>query len=102
MLYGVPYELFWHLNPTKLEPFKKAYLLSKKEEARLQDVYGWVYGRYVMEAIGAAFSKEYSYPESPRSAMKSNENNKQVMSDGARFAAFALAHRKALEDKRKA
>jgi len=101
MLYGAPYELFWHLNPTKLEPFKKAYLLRKKEESRLQDMYGWLYGRYVMDAIGAAFSKDYSYPETPRGATK-EKNNKQVMSDGAKFAAFALAHRKALEEKRKA
>ena len=101
MLYGVSYELFWHLNPTKLEPFKESNLLKKKEEARLQDMYGWVYGRYVMDAIGAAFSKDYSYPEMPRGATQ-NKGNKQVMSDGAKFAAFALAHRKALEKKRKA
>lgn len=59
MLYGVPYELFWHLNPKKLQPFKEAYQrrLEMEEYAR------WRNGLYVMRAVSACFGGEY--PEEP-------------------------------------
>ena len=25
IVYGVPYDLFWHLNPNKLKPWREAY-----------------------------------------------------------------------------
>ena len=59
MLYGVPYELFWHLNPKKLQPFKEAYQrrLEMEEYAR------WRNGLYVMRAVSACFGGEY--PKQP-------------------------------------
>lgn len=51
LLYGCPYDLFWHLNPTKLTAFRKAYeeRLQQKEDAM------WRNGLYTMRAINACF-----------------------------------------------
>lgn len=59
LLYGVPYEVFWHLNPKKLQPFREAYhkRLEMEEYAR------WRNGLYVMQAVGACFGG--TYPETP-------------------------------------
>lgn len=84
MLYGVSYELFWHLNPTKLVPFRKTY--EKKIE--MQDMVSWQTGRYVMEAIGACFSKECKYPQTPYSKQK----DQVQLTDAEKFAMFAAKH----------
>ena len=42
LLMGVPYDLFWHLNPRKLEPFRTAY----KDRLSQEDYYAWRQGAY--------------------------------------------------------
>ena len=75
LLYGVPYELFWHLNPAKLMPFRKAYedRMEAEEKAR------WISGLYVMRAVSACFGDEY--PEQPlfilSDAKEANEHEKK-------------------------
>lgn len=59
MLYGVPYDLFWHLNPTKLKPFKVAY----QKRLEMEEYARWRNGLYIMRAVGACFGSEY--PEQP-------------------------------------
>lgn len=62
MLYGVPYELFWHLNPAKLQPFKEAY--QKKLEIDNQNA--WLQGQYIRLAVGSILDgKKCKYPETP-------------------------------------
>lgn len=62
MLYGVPYELFWHLNPRKLEPFKTAY--QKKLEIDNQNA--WLQGQYIRLAVGSVLDgKKCKYPKEP-------------------------------------
>lgn len=46
---GVPYDLFWHLNPTKLKPFMDAYHRKQREI----DAQMWYMGQYVMSALNA-------------------------------------------------
>ena len=59
MLYGVPYDLFWHLNPKKLQPFKEAY----QKRLEIEEYSRWRNGLYVMRAVRACFGEEY--PEKP-------------------------------------
>lgn len=59
---GVPYELFWHLTPKKLESFSIAYKLRQ----RMDDERDWKLGLYfcnaafvaTANAIAAAFGKK--------------------------------------------
>ncbi len=62
LLYGVPYELFWHLNPAKLQPFKEAY--QKKLEIDNQNA--WLQGWYIRMAVGSVLDgKKCKYPDAP-------------------------------------
>ena len=47
---GVPYELFWHLNPKKIKAFEEAYKLKRKVE----DEQMWLMGMYVNNAVSVA------------------------------------------------
>ena len=47
---GVPYELFWTLNPHKLKAFYKAYEIHKK----ILDEEMWIMGAYVNNAVLSA------------------------------------------------
>lgn len=62
LLYGISYELFWHLNPAKMRPFKLAY--QKKLE---QDNYNaWLQGAYIKLAVSSAMmGKKVKYPDKP-------------------------------------
>lgn len=62
LLYGVPYELFWHLNPRKLEPFKMAY----QKRLEIDNHNAWIQGQYIRLAIGSVLDgKKCKYPEEP-------------------------------------
>ena len=73
--------MFWHLNPTKLKPFKEAY----EEKCKQQDLIAWYTGRYVMEAIASCFGK-HDFSEQPYS-FKANETN--GLSDAEKFEMWA-------------
>lgn len=77
LLYGCPYDLFWHLNPTKLTAFRKAYeeRLQQKEDAM------WRNGLYTMRAINACFGGKY--PEKPLFEVgESKESSERQEHDG--------------------
>ncbi len=46
---GVPYDLFWHLNPRKLLSFAEAY--RRKRQQQSDDM--WLMGQYVASALDA-------------------------------------------------
>lgn len=46
---GVPYELFWHLNPNKLRSFMVAF----EQKREFQDSQMWFMGQYIMSALNA-------------------------------------------------
>ena len=77
LLYGCPYDLFWHLNPTKLTAFRKAYeeRLQQKEDAMGRN------GLYTMRAINACFGGKY--PEKPLFEVgESKESSERQEHDG--------------------
>lgn len=80
MTYGVPYELFWHLNPTKLKPFRLAY----EHKLAADNHSAWLNGMYIQAAIGAAMSKSTKYPKAP---FGSKEEAQDASKESAEIAA---------------
>lgn len=110
---GCGYELFWRLNPKKLESFYEAYSLKIKEQITMQDSFAWLQGTYVREALMDAVSGKCNYPKRPRGLNDDDEfyyeNQNQntesdgprgKMTDGQKFALFMVKHNKALSEKR--
>ena len=91
--YGCSYELFWHLNPTKLEPFRIAFnngLKTKNYLAHLQ-------GQYFRDAIASCFSKSAKYPKEPYGTQR--EENTKPLTDAEKFAIFAAQLNKQRREK---
>ena len=44
---GVPYDIFWHLSPTKLQSFYKAEIVKRKQ----RDEENWLLGMYFAHAL---------------------------------------------------
>lgn len=67
------------------------------------DHLAWSVGSYVLDAMAVFLSKTHStYPEEPRS-MNSTVNAPagKKMTDGAKFAAFAIEHNKQMRQRKK-
>lgn len=56
LVYGVPYDLFWHLNPTKLKPFAEAYKIKLNE----QDALAYYAGLYNLRAFSVTLDAAFS------------------------------------------
>ena len=84
MVYGIDYNLFWHLNPTKMKPFREAY----EEKCRKDDLLAWNTGRYVLEAIASCFGK-HTYTDKPYS-FKEESSNTEGLSDAEKFELWAI------------
>lgn len=76
---GVPWELFWHLNPKKLQAFNEAHKLQIEEIDAM--VHSWV-GAYGISAITTSIAKCFSknskaeYIEKPIMADLTTEETK--------------------------
>lgn len=78
MLYGVPYELFWHLNPRKLEPFKTAF----QKRIEMDDYNAWMLGSYIRAAVGSVLDgKRCKYPEKPLGASAREGENDRLSAE---------------------
>ena len=84
----MPYELFWHLNPTKLKPFYEAYKIRRQEESYKM----WLMGQYVEAALDATVcnmiplikrSRKGKYPEEPIRIVPKTEEEKRAEEDQA-------------------
>lgn len=72
-----------------------------KRNAKEQDAFAWLIGSYVYNAIGCALNSE-PYISEPRSVNSySNAPKGEVMTDGARFAAFASVHNRQIAAERR-
>jgi len=86
LIMEVDYELFWRLNPKKLEPFKEAFKQKKEEETALMNYSAWLHGIYVGKAIGSNFNKNVDYPNKPLDLTAKNE-----MSIGQKLELWAIS-----------
>lgn len=54
---GVPYDLFWHLNPKKLKPFFKAF----ENKRKMRDEESWIWwGTYGISALSVVLASAFS------------------------------------------
>jgi len=101
----VSYELFWHLNPRKLEPFIAEREMRVKEQMEMLNVLAWNIGLHNLLALGQMFGESHTaYPSEPQSVDSYNATSEpkgEVMTDGARFAAFAARHNRQIRERRK-
>lgn len=76
--------------------------MEVKEQATTIDTLAWTIGSYVTDAMAVFWAKNNpSYPEKPRNMNSIEETPKgEVMTDGARFAAFAAEHNKQIRQRR--
>lgn len=101
LVMGVPYDLFWHLNPRKLLPFAEAY--RRKNQERSNEM--WLMGQYVASALDATvcnampFTKRKrkgKYFEEPIRVTPKTEEEKKLEEEKAlqSFLGFAGAFEK--------
>jgi hypothetical protein len=91
IMYGIPEDRFWHMNPRKLEPYDKAYELRQTDWKRKVEIEAWAHGMYVHRAIGCVFSKPAQpYPQKPDSLFE--ETREVELTDGQKFYAYMLKH----------
>ena len=62
---GVDKNDFWLMQPKDLEPFNKAFLLSKELDMELSDIRNWQLGQYIRLAIGSVMDSKNKYPDKP-------------------------------------
>jgi len=77
-----------------------------EERAKVLDTLAWDIGTYVLDGLAAIFGgRGYPYPSMPRSANSIEapqaQKKGEVMTDGARFAAFASVHNKQRRERNK-
>ena len=77
---GVPYELFWRLNPKKLKAFQIAF----ENKRKIRDEENWIsWGVYGMSALsvvlGNVFSKNSRYVENP--FLQSLKNKTKILTE---------------------
>lgn len=87
----VPYELFWKLNPKKLEPFTKAAEMEQKAMQARLNLSAWVAGVYVQHAIASCFSRGAKYPQKPIDFFGTEEKATPEQ-EAAMFENFMYAH----------
>ena len=90
---GCSYDLFWHLNPKKLEPFFKAKREEQDNEYNKICIASHQTGLYVRLAVASCFNKNAEYPKTPFGMDDiQQDSDGQTMTDADRFAAFVAAH----------
>ena len=72
----------------------------------MQNNFAWLIGTYMVDAMGVWWSKNHrAYPSEPRNNSDVKEITPgmkgEVMSDGAKFAAFAMLHNQQMRKQRK-
>lgn len=94
--YGVPMDIFWDLNPKKLDPWQRMFEFRQQEEADKRDYDAWLQGQYFAAAIGAAFDGQKSpYPSEPFSITQRRDEQAEANRVAAdKFWAFAMAFNK--------
>lgn len=72
---GVDYNLFWTLNPRKLQPFIKSFEMKQKINIETINYQTWLQGIYFGRAVVATLDKNVEYFDKPIDFDKySNEN----------------------------
>lgn len=94
---GVDYDLFWSLNPRKLQPFVKSFKM--KQEIKTEDInfQTWLQGIYFGQALVAILDKNQEYFNEPIDFQKIKEQKSQEELMAMRFEAWSIAFNQSLE-----
>lgn len=103
----MPTNIFWDLNPRRLEPWQRHYEYSEQLRRDEQDYVAWLTGRYVLDAVGAAFDgKQSPYPSEPYSVTQMKQEQEEIATEtriaADKFAAFAMAFNEKFRKKQEA
>ncbi len=91
IIYGIPEEKFWHMNPRKMKPYEKAQQMKDEQWKSRLEVEAWAYGMYVHRAIGCAFAKPSKpYPKEPEKIFQRADET--PLTDAEKFYAYMVAH----------
>lgn len=88
LVWGIPYDIFFTLDPHTIKPFEKAYQIKTKDEAQVMNYNAWLIGKYICSSIASCLSRKAKYPSEP---FKSRDDDEEgyVLSDADRFEMFA-------------
>jgi len=94
---GVDYDLFWSLNPRKLQAFVKSFKMKQKIKAEYINYQTWLQGIYFGRALVATLDKNQEYFEEPIGFQKIKEQKSQEELMAMKFEAWAIAFNQSLE-----
>lgn len=97
------YELFFKLNPKKLNPFVKAQESKVKYEYERIDYEAWLNGLYVRLATASVLSKDVKYPNKPlflseKDQLEGQQENSKEQAFKAKFEAWSKTFNKQIKN----
>lgn len=94
---GVDYDLFWSLNPRKLQPFVKSFEMKQKIETEYINFQTWLQGIYFGRALVASLDKKQEYFNEPINFEKNKKRKSQEELMAMKFEAWSIAFNQSLE-----
>ena len=94
---GVDYDLFWSLNPRKLQPFVKSFEMKQKMKTEYINFQTWLQGIYFGKALVASLDKNQEYFKEPIDFQKIKEQKSQEELMAMKFEAWSVAFNQSLE-----
>lgn len=92
MVIGIDYELFWRLNPKKMEAFEEAFIKRTKLNQQQDNVNAWLNGIYMSYAIASCFGKNSQYPSEPINVYNDEMSQQERLKmEAEKFEAYAIA-----------
>lgn len=91
LMYGVPWDVFWKLNPKKLKIFERNYEKGIEIQQARMNLNAWLNGLYVQNAVASVFSKSARYPKKPFDMFKPLKP-KTAEEEGADFLRYVMQY----------
>jgi len=93
---GIDYKLFWHLNPTKLKPFREAYKIQTRLHREELEALAYGIGVYTARAVALIGGKS-KFPDKPLGFFGTEElknEGQQGFTDAEKFNMWAMQYGK--------
>ena len=94
---GVDYDLFWSLNPRKLQPFVNSFKMKQEIKTEYINYHTWLQGIYFGRALVAILDKNQEYFKEPIDFQKIKEQKSQEELMAMKFEAWSIAFNQSLE-----
>ena len=94
---GIPENVFWNLDPMKIEPYIRAREIKDKRKVEEANFQGWITGIYITHALSCVLSQTHRYPEKPIELFGDDLSEDERMNQEATiFAAYAEEYNRRL------